>query len=115
MTWSGYLFDLVVLFVFGGCLVAEGAVQAGAVVPADVLDDRPSGGSLGGPGLGVDQLAFECGEEALGEGVVPALAGPAEGQDHLVALGELGKLRRGVLAAAVGVEDHPGRRVTGGD
>jgi hypothetical protein len=53
--------------------------------------------AFGGPGLKVDQFAFEGGEEALGECVVPALAGPAEGQDHLVILGELGKLAGGVL------------------
>ena len=62
MTWSGYLLDLVVFFEFGGAAVAQGAVQPGAVVPGDVLDDRPPGGSLGGPGLKVEELAFERGD-----------------------------------------------------
>ena len=50
MAWSGYILDLVVVsgFEFGGGLVAEGAVQPGAVVPADVLDDRAPGGALAG-------------------------------------------------------------------
>jgi hypothetical protein len=42
MTRSGYLSDLVTLMVFefGGAAVAKGAVQPGAVVPADVFGDR---------------------------------------------------------------------------
>jgi len=62
MTRSGYLLDLVVFFEFGGAAVAQGAVQPGAVVPGDVLDDRPPGSSIGGPGLKVGQLAFDRGE-----------------------------------------------------
>jgi hypothetical protein len=80
MAWSGYILDLVVVagFELGGCLVAEAAVQPGAVVPADVLGDAAGAGS-GGPGLQVDQLAFDGGEEAFGQSVVPALAGAAVG------------------------------------
>ena len=43
---SGYLPEVLFSgggFVFGGAEVAEGAVQAGAVVPGDVFDDRPAG------------------------------------------------------------------------
>ena len=41
----------------------------GAVVPADVLDDRPPDSGLGWPGLEVGQLAFDGGEEGFGGGV----------------------------------------------
>ena len=73
MAWSGYLLGRVVVggFELGWCLVAEAGVQAGAVVPADVFGDSPPGTSPGGPGLQVDQLAFEGAEEALGESVIP--------------------------------------------
>jgi hypothetical protein len=37
-------------------------VRPGAAVPGDVLHDRPPGCGAGGPGLKVDQLAFERGE-----------------------------------------------------
>jgi hypothetical protein len=58
-------------------------VQAGAVVPADVFGDGVAGACPGGPGLQVDQLAFDGTEEALGQGIVPALAGAAVGQLNL--------------------------------
>jgi hypothetical protein len=57
---SGYLAKVLLSgggFVFGGALVAEGAVQPGAVVPADVFDDRPAGAGPGRPGLQIDELA----------------------------------------------------------
>jgi len=68
-------------------------VQAGAVVPGRVLYDRPACQGARGPGLNVDQLAFERGEERFGQGVVPALAGPADRQDDLVPVGQGGELR----------------------
>src|SRR6266516_2058757 len=115
MTRSGYLLDLAVFFEFGGAAVAEGAVQPGAVVPGDVLDDRPPGGSLGGPGLEVEQLALDRGEKRFRKSVVPALAGAAMGQLHRTAAGQASELGGGVLAAPVGVEDHSRRRVAGSD
>jgi hypothetical protein len=66
-------------------------VQPGAVVPADVLDDGPVCHGVGGPGLQVKQLAFDRGEEALGESIVPALAGPPGGQGDLAVTGQLGE------------------------
>src|SRR5215469_12012837 len=99
MAWSGYIADLVVVagFELGGCLVAEAAVQPGAVVPADVLGDGAAGAGSGGPGVVVEQLALDGTEEALGQGVVPALAGPAVGQPDLVVVGEPGELGGRVL------------------
>jgi hypothetical protein len=74
MAWSGYILDLVAVagFELGWAEVSQAAVQAGAVVPADVLGDGPAGSSSGDPGLQVDQLALDGAEEALGQGVVPA-------------------------------------------
>src|SRR5215471_14969884 len=103
MTRSGYFRDLVVCFVFGWAAVAEGAMQSGAVVPADVLDDRVPCGGLGRPGL---QVALDGGEERFGQGVVPALAGAAVGQHDVVLAGVGGEGGGGVLAAPVGVKDH---------
>src|SRR5580704_1718048 len=117
MCWSGYLPEilLVVVFELGGAAVAECGVQPGAVVPADVLHNRAPGPGPGGPGPGVDELALERGEEALGQRVVPALAGPPDRQGDLAVGGEGGVGGGGVLAAAVGVEDHARLGITGGD
>src|SRR5215471_19343783 len=113
MTRSGYLLDLAGFLVFGGAAVAEGAVQPGAVVPADVFHNRPDGSSSGRPGLGVDELAFERGEKRLGKGVVPALAGPAVGQRHRIAAGQARELGGGVLGeprSAWKITPGPGSR-----
>src|SRR5262249_37800339 len=76
ITRSGYIPELCVAVILevGGAAMAQGAVQSGAVVPGDVLHDRPAGLGPGGPGLQIGELALERGEEALGHGVVPALA-----------------------------------------
>src|SRR5215471_14108010 len=96
MTRSGYLLDLAGFLELGGAAVAGGAVQPGAVVPADVFHDRPLGHGSGWPGLEVEQLAFDGGEEALGEGVVPALAGAAMGQHYGIVSGQGRELGGGV-------------------
>jgi hypothetical protein len=62
MAWSGYLSDGLLIgggFEFGGAEVAEGGMQAGAVVPADVFDDGAAGGRPGRSGPQVNQFAFE--------------------------------------------------------
>src|SRR5215212_11547114 len=118
MAWSGYLLDdLLVgggLELIGGH-VAKGTVEAGAGEPGDVFHGRPAGGGSGGPGLLVEALAFQGGEERLGEGVVPALPGAAARQDDGQVVGEGGVGAAGVLTAAVGMEHHPGCGVAGGD
>src|SRR5512132_848661 len=118
MARSGYLLDA--LLVGGGLElvggpVAKGTVQPGAVVPGDVLHGGAAGGRSGGPGLLVETLTFQGCEERLGERVVPALPGAAARQDDRQVLGEGGVVAAGVLATAVGMEDHPRCRVTGGD
>ena len=105
MAWSGYLCVLVLILV-GGCLVfgwgevAEGGVEPAAVVPGDVVDDGTAGEGVGGPGLLVDAFAFQRGEERFGDGVVPALPGPADRQGHSAVVGEGGVLPGRVLTAA---------------
>jgi hypothetical protein len=90
-------------------------VQPGAVVPGDVLHGRAAGGRSGGPGLLVETLAFQGGEERLGERVVPALAGAAARQADGQVVGEGGVGAAAVLATAIGMKHHPGCGVTGGD
>jgi hypothetical protein len=98
MAWSGYIPDLVSVggFELGRTAVSQAAVQAGAVVPADVLGDSAPDAGLGGPGLQVDQLAFERAEEALGDCVVPALAGAAVRQLDVEVAGGYGTARQAV-------------------
>lgn len=77
---SGYVLQVLMSgggFVFGEWLIAQCRVQSGAVVPGDVFDDGSASGGSGRPGLVVGQFALDRAEEALGQGVVPALAGPA--------------------------------------
>jgi hypothetical protein len=66
MAWSGYLLENLLTgcgLEFGGPEIAQGAVQAGAVEPADVLDDCVPRARFGGLGLEVEQLAFDRGKE----------------------------------------------------
>src|SRR5512132_4318972 len=99
MARSGYLLDarLVGGLELVGGPVAEGAVQPGAVVPGDVLHGRAAGGGPGGPGLLVEALALQRGEERFGERIVPALPGPTGRQGHLEIAGEGGVVAAGVL------------------
>jgi hypothetical protein len=58
------------LLVFERRDVAEALVEAGAVVPADVLDDGELELGARPPHSVFDQLGLEAVDEALGEGVV---------------------------------------------
>ena len=61
---------MVAVFEVGWREVAEGGMAALAVVEdLDVLEDGGPGLLPGGPGLAVQQLGLEGGEEALGDGV----------------------------------------------
>ena len=68
-----------------------------------------------GQGRSVDELSLDGGEEALGHGVVPAFTLAAQRQHDAVVLGQFAVVAAGVLAAAVGVEDRPGRRAAVGE
>ena len=66
---------LVFGFVVGGAEVAKGRVPAAWVVEAlDEREDRVREAVAGGPGRAVEQLGLQGGEEALGHGVVEAVA-----------------------------------------
>src|SRR5215208_7588482 len=110
MARSGYLLDDLLVgggFELVGGHVAKGAVQPGAVEPGDVVHGRVAGGGAGGPGLVVEALAFQGGEERLGEGVVPALPGAAGRQGDREIVGEGGVVAADVLATLVRMEHHP--------
>ena len=86
------------------------------VVPADVFDGWRGGPPSGpyGPGLGIVQLSFDPGEEALGEG------SPSTGRcaRRTRRTGSPGPGRRSggyVLAAPVGLEDNTRVWAAGGD
>jgi hypothetical protein len=67
--------------------MAESAVQPPGVVPAfDVAEDGAAEPGPGEPGPVVDEFAFDGGEEALGDGVVPAFTLAGDGQDDAVSL-----------------------------
>jgi hypothetical protein len=97
---------MVAVFEVGWREVAEGGMAALAVVEdLDVLEDSGPGLLPGGPVLAVEQLGLEGGEEALGDGVVPAGAGAADALAG-VPVGQPGRVGAGeVLGAAVGVVD----------
>jgi hypothetical protein len=70
-----------------GRQITERRVATLAVVPdLDPLKDgRPRGGACR-PGPGSDQLSLQCREEALGDGVVEALARPASVARYVAAV-----------------------------
>src|SRR5260370_34424176 len=70
---------------------------------------RPSG-----PGRVVDQLDLERGEEALGDGVVPAVAPAAHAADDAVLRQHPLVVAAGVLAPAIRMMQQPRRRAPAG-
>src|SRR5215213_5467423 len=83
----------VLLLVADGAGVVECRVAALAVVEdLDEIEDRRAQPGSGRPGVAVEQLAFQRGEEALGDGVVQRIPDRSHGSDEA----------RGVQAAAVG-------------
>src|SRR6185436_43834 len=102
---------MVAVFEVGWREVAEGGVAASAVVEGlDVLEDGGPGLLAGAPGLAVDQLGLKGGEEALGDGVVPAGAGAADALADLLVRQAGGVGVGEVLRAPVGVVDQAGGR-----
>ncbi len=90
--------------------MAEGAVAALSVVEGlDVVEDL--GGELGsgGPGAAVDELLLDRREEALGDGVVVAVAAASHRLRDPGGAGLLAEGQRDELAALVGVPDQPAR------
>lgn len=84
--------------------VAGGAVAPlGVVEHLDVVEDVGAGVTAGCIDLAADALALEQLEEALGHGVVMAVAAPAHAADQVVVSQELLPFVPGELAALIGV------------
>jgi hypothetical protein len=88
--------------------VAERGVGALTVVEAlDVLEDRAPRCSTGWPAVPREQVELEGREEALGDGVVPAVARPAQaGANPWLSRTLVYASEVYCLAAAVGVMDE---------
>ena len=72
-------------FVLGRAEVAQRGVQPLAVVEhLDEVEHRAAHLGSAGPRLPVDQLGLEGGEEALRDGVIPALPGTREALNDAV-------------------------------
>ena len=65
------------------------------------------------PWPGVDEFFLVGREERFGDGIVVTCRPAPHGTDHPVGGTEIGEFFAGVLAAAVAVEDDPGRRPAG--
>lgn len=92
-----------------GAEIAEGGVAAAGIVEAfDALENGAPGRSSCGPWVAVDQVWLEGREETLGDGVVPAIVGPAEAGSDAASIQDLGVALGGVLATTVGVMDQLG-------
>ena len=95
---------------FDGREVAAVPVVVGAVGPALVVEAE-EGGEVGlgldlrAVALEVDLLIFDSAPQPLDEDVVEAAALAVHRQLHAGGQERLGKLRRGELAALIGVED----------
>lgn len=78
--------------------VSEGGVDAATIVEAlDVFEAGASSRSPDGPRLPVDEIGLEGSEKALCNGVVSAVAGPAETGADAVGMQDLGVALGGVL------------------
>src|SRR5215216_3988409 len=77
-------------------------MQAGAVVPGDVGHGGAAGGGSGGPGLLVETLALQRGEERFGEGV----EAPIDRQVDLCGLEWFGGRGRGDWEEPVDLAGH---------
>src|SRR5688500_8209655 len=107
---------MVAVFEVGWREVAEGGMAALAVVEdLDVLEDSGSGLLPGGPGLAVQQLGLEGGEEALSDRVVPARAGMADALAQVVSSQPVGVGTGQILGAPISVVDQAGRRTPRGE
>src|SRR5581483_8749093 len=100
---------VVASLVLGRAEVAERGMATPRVVERlDVVEHGHAGRALGAPVIAVDQLAFQRGKEALGHGVVVAVADAAPRGHDPGPAAALPERQAGVLAAVVRVVDHPG-------
>src|SRR5258708_25591360 len=75
----------------------------------EVVGELGARGCPGGPGRVVDQLDLQRREEALGDGVVPAIAPAAHAADDPVLLQHSLVVAAGVLAPTIRMMEQPWR------
>ena len=91
-----------------GVAVVEARVQPAGVEPAfDPADHGPAGLGPGRPPLAVGELALEASRRSSRRRRCPSTPRWRPSTGDAEPLAELAELGRGVLAAPVGVEDHP--------
>ena len=89
-------------------MVAEARVASSGVVEAlDEVEDGESGLGASLEACAVDQLALECGKEALAQSVVEAVPDRAHGELHTGFLAPDAEGDRGVLGSLIRMEDDP--------
>jgi hypothetical protein len=91
--------------------VTTGSVVEGLDVGEDLTTELPPGR----PGTAVDELLLQGGEEALGDGVIEAVASGAHRAGDARLPGGLAEGQRYVLRALVGVVDQARLRAPAGD
>src|SRR5438874_6284201 len=89
------------LLVFARRDVAEALVQASAVVPADVLDDRELELRARSPDTVADQFGLEAIDERFGECVVVGVADRSDRAEHAMVGERLRVVAARVLTAAI--------------
>ena len=77
----------------------------------DLVEHVPPGFLAGPVGATPDPLALEQVEEALGNGVIMAIAAPAHGMLEVVGFQKSGPVHDGELASLIGVDQHLGVRL----
>src|SRR5712692_11908043 len=101
------------LLVVGGGALSEGAVASFAVVEdLYVVEDLGAQFGLRRPGAAVDQLLLQGREEALGDGVIEAVALASHRLGDAGSAGLLAEGEADELAALIGVPDQPAVRPT---
>ncbi len=90
-------------------MVERGVPTMRVIPPFDEVEDRHARLGPGFETTPVEQFAFERGEKTLAQGVVETVAHRAHRRPHAGLVAALAEGRRGVLAAVVGVMNHPRR------
>src|SRR6266540_5857853 len=99
---------MVLLCPLDGWDAVGAGVEPVGVVPVDPAEDGPASVGPGRVDPALDALPLERLPERLGHGVVPAHPGPADRRAELPGPEVIEIVVRGVLRAAVGVDDHAG-------
>src|SRR3984893_6437241 len=86
-----------------------GMATSGIVPPLDVAEDRHPGLGLRYEPAACQQLAFQCGEEALAHGVVVGVTDRSHGRAHAGFAAAAAERQRCILGALVAVVDDIAR------